>query len=265
MRLSESICLFLNNLFPKRKREGRGTTMDYSEGQYIWAGRGFKEFTPYVSLKDKVVLDAGCSFGGKTVFYSEQGCKSITGLDLDPVRIKHAKEFAEKKNAKNIAYIEGNLVKLPFESDTFDVIFLNDVVEHIARPILFDALKECKRVIKPGGKICIEFPPWTSYDASHLYDYIFIPWCQVIFSSKTLINVVNKIAPGEKTLGSLTVVEHFNELNRITIREFKKMVRDIDFNVVEIKPLILLKLNFFRYVPFFNKYLTRRLLAILSK
>lgn len=265
MRLSENICLLLNKFFPKKKTQGRGGPVSYSEAQYGWAQKGFHIFTPYVDIKDKVVLDAGCSFGGKTIFYAEQGCATTIGLDLDEVRIKHAKEYAESKNVKGVEYIQGNLLNLPFESDKFDVIFITDVVEHIARPILIGALKELKRVLKPGGRICIEFPPWSSYDAGHLYDYIYIPWCQVLFSDKTLINVINKLAPDAGTMGTSSYIEHYKELNKITIKEFKKIIRDLDYKVVDIKPLILLRLNFMRYVPFFNKYFTRRLLAILSK
>jgi len=265
MRLSERICLTLNSFFPKKTVQGRGSAENYSLAQYNWGKQGFGTVSSYINLKDKVVLDAGCSFGGKTLFYAEQGCASITGLDLDELRIKHAREYAEKKNITGIKYVQGNLVNLPFDTDTFDVIFLNDVVEHIDRPILIGALKECKRVLKPGGRIYIEFPPWSSYDAGHLYDYIYIPWCHLIFSSKTLINVINKLSPDASTMGTLSYIEHFKELNKLTIKEFKQMVRDIDFKVVTIKPLILLQMNFLRYVPFFNNYATRRLLAVLSK
>jgi ubiquinone/menaquinone biosynthesis C-methylase UbiE len=265
MTFSENLCLFLNHFFPKLKRAGRGSAIDYSEAQYGWAKIGFDNYGSLVDLKDKEVLDAGCSLGGKTIFYSEQGCKSIIGLDIDEKRIGLAKEFAAKKNSTNTRFMVGSIAEMPFEDNTFDYIFMNDVVEHIARPILIDALKECKRVIKPGGKICLEFPPWTSFDASHLYDYIYTPWCQLFFSSKTLINVVNKLAPEQTTLGKLSIVEHFEELNRITIKEFKQMVNDIGFKVVLMKPNVIFGIAFFGYIPFFNKYLTKRYMAILSK
>ena len=116
--------------------------MAYSEAQYEWAKKAMELYAPYVDLKDKVMLDAGCGPGGKTLFFSEQGVKAIIGIDMDPERIQFAKEFAASKNATKPQFMVGNLASLPFESDYFDVIFLNDVVEHIERPILIKAFQE---------------------------------------------------------------------------------------------------------------------------
>lgn len=265
MRFSEEICLFLNRFFPKKKVKGRGSSVDYSEAQYVWAQKAMELYAPYVDLKDKVMLDAGCGPGGKTVFFAEQGVKSITGLDMDPERIQFAKEFAALKKTDKPQFIQGNLAALPFDADLFDVIFLNDVVEHIERPILVKAFKECKRVLKPGGKICLEFPPWTSIDAAHLYDYIHIPWCQVFFSDKTLLNVLNKLAPNVGTVSSVAYAQHYRELNKITISEFKKIVHEQGFKIVKLDLVMPFKQHYLKYIPFFNKYLTRRVMAVLSK
>jgi len=265
MRFSENVCLFLNNFFPKKKVKGRESPTAYSEYQYEWAKNSMAFFKDYVDLKDKVMLDAGCGPGGKTLYFSEQGVKSITGLDIDPERIQFAKEFARRKGASLPQFMVGNLADLPFENDHFDVIFLNDVVEHIERPILVKALSECKRVLKPGGKICLEFPPWSSFDAAHLYDFIHIPWCQVVFSDQTLLNVLNKLAPNQATVSQLTYEQHYKELNKITIQEFHKIVKELEFKIIRLDQIMLLKQQYMKFIPVINKYLTRRVTAILSK
>ena len=94
----------------------------------------------------------------------------------------------------NIEYYAASVADLPFADNSFDYVILNDVVEHIERPILEAALKELMRVVKPEGRILLEFPPWSSHDAAHLYDFISIPWCQFFFSDETLKTVVRKIA-----------------------------------------------------------------------
>jgi len=149
-------------------------------------------------------------------------------------------------------------------SDTFDLIFLNDVVEHIRRPVLVEALQECKRVVKPNGKICLEFPPWTSWDASHLYDYIYIPWCQLLFSDDTLMSVLERMDLNPR-FGRLSAFEHFKELNRITIAEFWDIVRNINLKTDQSERRMIMKKRFLKYIPFINKYLTTRVVAILSK
>jgi ubiquinone/menaquinone biosynthesis C-methylase UbiE len=202
--------------------------------------------------------------GGRTVFYAEKGCKSIIGIDMDENHIKYANEFAREKALSNLKFQVGMLDALPFESDQFDIIFLNDVVEHIRRPILIRALEECKRVIKANGRICLEFPPWTSPLAAHLYDYIYIPWCQMLFSSETLIDVLNKMKPKPRA-GKLSYVEHFQELNHITIKEFKDIIKKLDFKVIDLRFHIIKNLNFLRYIPWLNKYFTGSVIAVLSK
>ena len=265
MRISEEICLVLNGFFPKKKVKGRASAEAYSAAQYEWARKALELYAPYIDLKDKDMLDAGCGPGGKTIFFSEQGVKSIIGIDIDPERIALAKQFATQKGATLPQFLVASLEELPFESDRFDVIFLNDVVEHIERPILLKALSECKRVLKPGGKICLEFPPWTAIDAAHLYDYIHIPWCQVFFSDKTLLNVLNKLAPAASTIGSADYAQHYRELNKITYAQFKQYVKDLGFKPVVINLVMPFKIQGLKYVPFFNKYLARRVMAVLSK
>lgn len=264
MKLGQWSCLFLNNFFPKRKLPGRESPQSYSEAGYRGAKSNLALHAPYINLKDKMVLDAGCGLGGKTVFYAENGCKLIIGIDMDENHIKYANEFAKKKGVLNAKFRVGSLDALPFESNKFDIIFLNDVVEHIRKPILISALAECKRVIKANGRICLEFPPWTSSDAAHLYDYIHIPWCQVFFSSETLINVTRRMKPKPR-YGKLSYIEHFQELNHITIQEFKDIIRKLDFKVINFELHIIKNIRILKYISFFNKYLTSRVVAVLSK
>jgi len=265
MRISEEICLFLNRLFPKKKVMGRSSAEAYSQAQYEWARKAMALFAPYVDLRGKDMLDAGCGPGGKTIFFSEQGVKSITGIDIDPERIDLARKFAQSKGASLPQFSVASLADLPFQKGQFDVIFLNDVVEHIERPILIKALSECKRVLRPGGKICVEFPPWTAIDASHLYDYIHIPWCQVFFSDRTLLNVLDKLTPDEQPITKMSYAQHYKELNKITISEFKKIVGDLQFKIIKRDQVMPFKQHYLKYLPFFNKYLTRRVMAVLSK
>jgi len=264
MKLSESSCLLLNRLFPKPPVKGRESPRSYSEAQYEWAKTNLALFASHINLKDKDVLDAGCGLGGKTVYYAQNGCKSIIGIDMDEIRINYSKQFAESKETSNVQFKTADLNALPFDSNKFDIIFLNDVVEHLRKPILMNAFKECKRVIKPNGRICLEFPPWTSWDASHLYDYIYTPWCQLIFSTETIVNVIKKMNPKPR-YGKLSVIDHFLELNRLTIMEFKEIIQELNFRVLNTYPLMIKSKQILKRLPFVNKYLTRRFVAILTK
>ena len=170
----------------------------------------------------------------------------------------------KNKGATKGQFKIADLNSLPFESNQFDLVFLNDVVEHVRRTILIKTLEEYKRLIKPNGKICLEFPPWTSWDASHLYDTIYIPWCQLFFSDQTLVSVIKILNPKPR-FGKLSVVEHFQELNRITILEFWDIIGKLGFRVISSDRRMIKRKNFLKNIPFLNKYLTTWVVAILSK
>lgn len=265
MRPSEHLCLFLNNFFPKRQRAGRESPEAYSQAQHAWAVKSYAFYADMISLEGKSVLDAGCGPGGKTLYYAGKGCRKIIGVDIDENRIGHARNFQRKQNAPNVEFMVADLSRTPFPDNSFDIIFLNDVFEHIERPILSMVLAECKRMIKPGGSICMEFPPWTSFDASHLYDHIYIPWCQNIFSERTLVNVLNHMQVGRPVVGKLSVVDHFLELNRITIGESRRLFEEHGFKILRFEQIMLKQIRAFRKLPVLHAYLTRRVVAILSK
>lgn len=265
MRLSTRILLLLNRAFPRRKIAGRGSPASYSEAQFSWAEKNFRFFAPHVDLTGKVILDAGCGPGGKTLFYAERGCTSILGIDIDPKRITHAQTFLQANPSDRVEFRVGDLSDLPIPGDTFDIIFLNDVFEHIDRPLLEKVLRELKRVLKPGGTLCMEFPPWTSFDAGHLYDHIYIPWCQLLFSERTLIEALNHMDAKGPAIGTSSVTEHFLELNHITIPEAKALFARLEFSIKVFRFERIKAITLFAWWPWLDAHLTRRVVAVLSK
>lgn len=63
-----------------------------------------------------------------------------------------------------------NAKKLPFENDTFEVIMLNHILEHIQN--LEALLKELYRVSKNGGRILIRVPYFSHESAFSHYQHI---------------------------------------------------------------------------------------------
>lgn len=107
------------------------------------------DFSPSVCI-NKHALDAGCGSGRYSYALHEIGFGKVTGLDFSSQNITFAQE---KINAKGIAGCEfktGNVVALPFESETFDFVFSNGVLHHVDAPYQ-RTLPEMYRVIKPGG------------------------------------------------------------------------------------------------------------------
>jgi len=50
----------------------------------------------------------------------------------------------------------GDARKLPFEDGSFDVVMLNQLLEHVFEP--WDVLAEARRVLRPGGRLIVTVP-----------------------------------------------------------------------------------------------------------
>ncbi|MDZ7294631.1 MAG: class I SAM-dependent methyltransferase [candidate division KSB1 bacterium] len=264
MRTSERVCLALNRLFPARtlrERDSPKSAYDVDAGE---AEEVLSYYAPYLQLGGKVVLDGGCGFGGKTAYCAQHGASYVLGLDNDMQHVRYARRFSDAPAQQNLVFMVGSLAALPFADRSFDVVLLNAVVEHIRRQELRRALYECKRVLKGGGMLCAFFPPWTSPSAAHVYDYIHIPWCQLFFSSTTLVNVLKRLNPAPR-FGRLSYIDHFLELNRITISEFRQLVRELRMRPIALRQRMIKGMQFVRHVPILNRYLTAHVVAILQK
>lgn len=99
------------------------------------------------------VLEVGSGSGGPALFLvKETGCR-LTGVDVNEFGIKNANELAvEHGLSARVEFKQIDASKpLPFEDNSFDVVFSNDVMCHV--PERQNVLKEWHRVLKPGGQM----------------------------------------------------------------------------------------------------------------
>ncbi len=99
------------------------------------------------------LLDAGC---GRYLKYCKEFSSSarVVGIDLESV--------LETDNRCDPFGVRGDLSRLPFPSNHFDMVISRSVVEHLEHPML--VFREFCRVLRPGGKIIIVTP--------NKYDYV---------------------------------------------------------------------------------------------
>ncbi len=111
---------------------------------------------------DSRVLDAGCGTGLLTLaFYGAGFCpKETVAFDLSKRSLELAKkEFRTNKMLKNVRLTQGNILNLPFDDETFDLILTCGVLEYVA---LDSGLKELRRVLRRGGFL-IYIPLFPSF------------------------------------------------------------------------------------------------------
>lgn len=120
-----------------------------------------KEHTP-VSLwglkhlnisPDDIVLDIGCG-GGMNINRMAQTAKKVYGIDYSIESVNLSKEVNEDLIREGRVEVhEGDVMDLPFDDDTFDIVTAFETVYFW--PDIIKSFGEVKRVLKPGGMFLI--------------------------------------------------------------------------------------------------------------
>lgn len=97
------------------------------------------------------VLELGCGVGYFTEFLAKSGA-NITANDISPDLLEVARK---RVTAENVAFKIENAYDLSYKEQQFDAIIGSSVLHHLD---VDKALKECYRVLKPGGFICFTEP-----------------------------------------------------------------------------------------------------------
>lgn len=236
--MTEKILLALNKCFKKPvhpfnlRNEG---VQSYAMWQYE---RGadtiaffLRKYTMEEMFQGKTVLDIGCGAGGKTLYYAARGASRVIGMDVVEGYRAEAEELAVKLGREDVfTFLCRDAADTGLEGESVDTIVMNDAMEHVARPEA--VLAECARVLKKGGRLYVNFPPYGHPYGAHLSDLVSIPWVHVLFGDETLIGAYKKLA-GTVPDGAERIAfrigtdedgrEYFSYINKMTLKRFRNI------------------------------------------
>lgn len=110
-----------------------------------WRERIFKKINITISRGQKV-LDIGCGDGGDALIFVKLG-GNVMGIDIKP----HPNWQTLKQD--NLNFKIADACALPFEDNSFDLVFEKDMLHHVNNPQ--KALSEIWRVTKKKGEVII--------------------------------------------------------------------------------------------------------------
>ncbi|MET7638696.1 class I SAM-dependent methyltransferase [Streptomyces sp. NPDC005438] len=124
------------------------------------------------------VLDLGCGAGRHAFECYRRGAR-VVALDQNADEIREVagwfaamEEAGEAPAGATATAMRGDALALPFPDDSFDVVIISEVMEHI--PDDKGVLAEMVRVLRPGGRIAVTVPRygpervcWALSDAYH--------------------------------------------------------------------------------------------------
>lgn len=114
-------------------------------------------------VKDKDVLDIASGEGYGTRALLAAGAKSVIGLDVSV----EACVYARQKYAFEVSVSDA--LHIALSSQSLDVVTSFETIEHLSAPESF--LEECRRVLRPTGKLIISTPNKDLFDATRNSQY----------------------------------------------------------------------------------------------
>lgn len=121
-----------------------------------------ENISKYINDGDSV-LDIGCANGYSTFKQADlHKLASITGVDYASSFIAEAhKTKAKKKYGDHFSFLEGDIRRLPFRDNTFDVAYTTRVLINLPSwQQQQEGILECIRVVKPNGTIVLSEAFW---------------------------------------------------------------------------------------------------------
>lgn len=105
----------------------------------------------FSKVNKKKILDAGCGPGALLPVLQKHG--EVIGLDKSADALKFAQKYAKVRR--------GDITKLTFKPNLFDVVVCADVLYHTWVDDETKALAEFYRVLKPGGLLIVREPAYN--------------------------------------------------------------------------------------------------------
>ena len=100
------------------------------------------------------VLEAGCGVGAQTLILARNSPGAeIIAIDVSAASLAEAQNKFDSAGITNVSLMQTDIFKLPFETASFDHVFVCFVLEHLANPV--KALQCLKKMIKAGGTITV--------------------------------------------------------------------------------------------------------------
>jgi 2-polyprenyl-3-methyl-5-hydroxy-6-metoxy-1,4-benzoquinol methylase len=135
----------------------------------------FADVKPVASAR---FLDFSCGWGDVIAACLERMCdtQEIYATDFSDTYVQHVTDRFKNEQRFKGAVLTKSL-PCPYADASFDVIIATEVIEHLLDHELEGMLGECRRLLKPGGRVFFTTPNDEDYDASKT----FCPECGCIF------------------------------------------------------------------------------------
>lgn len=175
-------------------------------------------------INDKEILDFGCGTGYQSVALARMGARHVVGVDINTTFLAAAQKLAEQAGVAD---------KIDFKQHVdnslgrrFDIVISQNSMEHFPDPA--GALATMKGVLKDHGAILITFgPPWFAPFGSHMHFFVKMPWVNILFDERTIMNVRREF----RNDGATRFEDVEGGLNKMTVKKFETLIRESQLKI----------------------------------
>lgn len=150
MEIKDSSPIWLDENHPNFLRWQRARELSVERGRFVQS-----ILNNYIKANDLKILDLGSGEGGTSKIFSENNF--VISFELNLIRLQRQKDSSDSHiGMTEMKFINGNALQLPFHNQYFDLIIIQDVIEHLNDVKRF--YEEIKRVLKQNGIIYLSTP-----------------------------------------------------------------------------------------------------------
>ncbi|SMB92638.1 demethylmenaquinone methyltransferase / 2-methoxy-6-polyprenyl-1,4-benzoquinol methylase [Desulfonispora thiosulfatigenes DSM 11270] len=177
------------------------------------------------------VIDICCGTGKLSLKIAKRvgdGGK-VVGIDFSSKMLDVGRLMMKNKSIKNVEFIEGNALDLPFSNNNFEIAINSFALRNVLN--IKKSIEEMSRVVKSGGQVvCLEAAIPTNKILLQGFNLIFFKI--IPFFAK----IINKVKDNDKYFDYLWLIKSFKEFPSQT--EIKNMY--INAGLVEVKSFSLI-------------------------
>lgn len=155
------------------------------------------------TLPGRKLLEVGCGSGQMLKSMRDLGW-DVAGVDFDP----HCQAITQETG---IPVYQGDLLEQNLPPNSFDVIVMSHVIEHLPNPI--ETLQECLRLLRPEGRLIAITPNTKGYIHHHMKQaslHLDPPRHLHLFTASALQQIAHKA--GFKQAGCFSTIRDFTGL-----------------------------------------------------
>lgn len=210
-------------------------------------------------VSGKCVVDFGCGAGYQSIALVKKFDCSVIGVDANKKTLEKAIINAKNYNisSQRLSFVES------ISSDmlnSFDVVISQNAFEHFKNPE--QILNEMNGLLNDSGIVILTFgPPWFAPYGSHMQFFCKVPWINIIFSEKTVMNVRSTF----RNDGATRYEDVESGLNRMTVARFENIVSSNNLKLKMKKYECIKGLNWLSGLPLLRELFVNHITAVLCK